>query len=105
MDRYRCAPRSGPCRGGRSVRPQARTTTTTRRPATVPVKANATAPMTEDRRKALGLSKQPGRDTTIGIAFWAGFAALVLHYVGIIPWGHPTAADIWPPRPPISASR
>ncbi len=68
-------------------------------------KATATVPMTEERRKALGLSRRPPRDTAIGIAFWVGFAALVLHYAGIIPWGQPTAADIWPPRPPVSASR
>ena len=61
--------------------------------------------MTEDRRKALALFKHPRRDTAIGLAFWAAFAALALHYLGMIPWGQPTAADIWPPRPPISASR
>jgi hypothetical protein len=93
------------------MRPQARRTTT-RRPASGPVKVTANAPMAEERREALALSRHPsvagrgwGRDTAIGIAFWAGFAVMVLHYAGIIPWGQPTAADIWPPRPPATASR
>ena len=67
-------------------RPPRRTAATARRPAAVPVKAlaNAPAPMTEERRKALGLSKHPAWDTAIGLAFWGGFAVLALHYLGII---------------------
>jgi hypothetical protein len=61
--------------------------------------------MTEDRRKALALSKHPRRDTAIGLAFWVAFAVLALHYLGVIPWGQPTAADIWPPRTTATGSR
>ncbi|MBR0653235.1 hypothetical protein GXW78_26520 [Roseomonas terrae] len=86
-------------------RPPRPTTTARRGPATVPAKAPAVAPTTDERRKALVLSKHPGRDRAIGIAFWAGFAFLVLHYAGAIPWGQPTAADIWPPRATATGSR
>ncbi len=70
-----------------------------------PAKGSPVGPMTDGRRKLLGLSGSPGRDRAIGLAFWAGFAVLVLHYLGIIPVGQPTAADIWPPPSGISAPR
>jgi hypothetical protein len=64
------------------------------------------APLAEDRRTALALSKHPGRDRAIGISFWARFAVLTLPYLSVIPLGQPTAADIWPPpRPADNAPR
>ncbi len=42
------------------------------------------APMTGDRRRALGLSSSPGMDTAIGAAFWGAFLALFLAFVGVI---------------------
>ncbi|MEO3475874.1 hypothetical protein AAFN86_28755 [Roseomonas sp. CAU 1739] len=86
------------------MRPLRRAATTARRPATGPAQATATAPMGEERRKALALSRHPGRDRAIGLAFWAGFAVLVLHYLGVIPLGQPTAADIWPPPRPVATA-